>query len=60
MQFIPDHAIDGELFSLEFTSKGRVVGVNFATDDLLVLLTRQISGILRYSIRLITENDTHD
>ena len=34
VQFIKDNAADSELFSLDFTSKGRATGLNLATDDL--------------------------
>jgi hypothetical protein len=30
-----DNATDSEIFSLEFTSKGRATGLNFATNDLM-------------------------
>jgi len=35
VQFINDNANDSESFSLDFTSKGRVTGVNLPTDDLM-------------------------
>jgi hypothetical protein len=35
VQFINDNALESELFSLDFTSKGRATGLNFATDDLM-------------------------
>jgi hypothetical protein len=35
VQFIKDNATDSELFSLDFTSKGRATGLNFATNDLM-------------------------
>ena len=38
IQFINDNANDSEGFSLDFTSKGRVTGVNLATDDLMAVV----------------------
>jgi len=38
IQFINDNANDSESFSLDFTSKGRVTGVNLATDDLMAVV----------------------
>jgi hypothetical protein len=35
VQFINDNALESELFSLDFTSKGRATGLNLATDDLM-------------------------
>lgn len=35
VQFIPDNTVDSELFSLDFTSKGRATGLNMATNDLM-------------------------
>lgn len=35
VQYINDNATDSELFSLDFTSKGRATGLNFATNDLM-------------------------
>lgn len=35
VQFISDNALDSELFSLDFTSKGRATGLNYPTDDLM-------------------------
>lgn len=35
VQFINDNSLESELFSLDFTSKGRATGLNFATDDLM-------------------------
>jgi len=35
VQFLKDVATDSELFSIEFTSKGRATGMNFATNDLM-------------------------
>lgn len=35
VQYINDNATDSELFSLDFTSKGRATGLNFATKDLM-------------------------
>lgn len=38
VQFISDNALDSELFSLDFTSKGRATGLNYPTDDLMSAL----------------------
>lgn len=35
VQFIKDDAKDSELFSLDFTSKGRATGLNYPTDNLM-------------------------
>jgi len=35
VEFINDNATDSELFSIDFTSKGRATGLNFATRDLM-------------------------
>lgn len=35
IEYINDNATDSELFSLDFTSKGRATGLNFATNDLM-------------------------
>lgn len=35
VQFIKDSSTDSELFSIDFTSKGRATGLNFATNDLM-------------------------
>ena len=35
IQYINDNATDSELFSIDFTSKGRATGLNFATSDLM-------------------------
>jgi len=35
VQYIKDNATESELFSLDFTSKGRATGLNFATNDLM-------------------------
>jgi hypothetical protein len=35
VQFIKDVTTDSELFSIDFTSKGRATGLNFATNDLM-------------------------
>jgi len=35
VEYINDNASDSELFSIDFTSKGRATGLNFATNDLM-------------------------
>lgn len=35
VEYINDNATDSQLFSLDFTSKGRATGLNFATNDLM-------------------------
>jgi hypothetical protein len=35
VQFINDNSLESELFSLDFTSKGRATGLNLASDDLM-------------------------
>ncbi len=38
VQFIPDDAKDSEIFSYDFTWKGRASGLNYPTDDLMASL----------------------
>lgn len=38
VQYINDNATDSQLYSLDFTSKGRATGLNFATSDLMTAM----------------------
>lgn len=38
VEYINDNATDSELYSLDFTSKGRATGLNFATKDLMAAM----------------------
>ena len=38
VEYINDNATDSQLFSLDFTSKGRATGLNFATKDLIAAM----------------------